>query len=526
MEDAFYLSVDDPDFHRMIRLLQDPGIRKVYHNAPFDIRVLRPWGVDYSNVDDTATMARLLMFPAVLEELSDYIAIPWGLNAPTKHVESMKATIERTGITQMDKMPFEVLAEKCCVDVKGTFAVYNAMKDITDYTYYNVERQLIGILEEVSQKGIKLDQDRREELDAYYSREFNYYKSVGDGIGFNIASGKELGYILSERGAFMKLTPGKTMYATDAVTLKKIRAPAAMPLAQMAILFKHVAKMLNTYIKPMEGQERAYTTMHIDAITGRISPTSAGSNNPDRNLANIPKKVETGNAPPVRSMFVSDGFAIVRGGYVVSTEDDILTRIDQSQVEMRILAYLSGDVRMLAVFNDPNGDIHRETEMAIWATNGPNRVLAKIFNYAMVYGADAATIGDQIGNGDLARVRYLMEEWFKTYPQAAGWRDEAVKFSRQNGFAETIYHRRMAIPIDRGDKHADNCAISYPIQGTAADIFKRVIIELRGSIDWMRLFIHDEIMFQGRFEIPSGIEDISPLRTPMEAEYGARWAGN
>jgi len=298
MEDAFYLDVNDPDFYRMIRLLADPGIRKVYHNAPFDIRVLRPWGIDYSNVDDTATMARLLNFPAVLEELASYITIPWTLNAPSRQVESMASTIERTGITQMDKMPFEMLAEKCCVDVQGTFAVYEAMKGLTNYSYYNVEREMIGICEEVSQKGVKLDQERRQELDDFYSRDFNYYKSVGTGIGFNIASGKELGYILSERGAFMKLTKGKKMYATNKVSLAKIRAPAAMPLAQMAILFKHVQKMLTTYIRPLEGQDRAYTTMHLDAITGRISPTSAGSNNPDRNLANIPKKVEKGTAPP------------------------------------------------------------------------------------------------------------------------------------------------------------------------------------------------------------------------------------
>lgn len=507
-DDAFYITPGDPDFPQMMKVLRDPKIEKDMHNAPYDLRVMRRCNPGLEGVHDTAIMARLACIPATLEEAADWAFFHGG---KIMQVRSAKGVLTDYGAKGMDDLPPDVLAKKCCTDARATYMLRDFLQDRVDHEYYEVERAIIPMLETVSRVGIKLDQERRGELEAWYSREFSYYKAIAEGLGFNPGSAFQVGYMLAERGAMLPMTKGKAQLATDDKTLRKIKAKKAIPLAQLVLLFRRVQKQLSTYILPLAGQDRAYTTMHLDAITGRISGTSAGKDEPDRNLLNITKRADRDKPPHlrIRSMFVPD--------------NEWFTLADDSQVEMRILAHLSQDQRILGVFAS-GGDIHRDTEIAIWGTDGPNRLMAKIFNFAMAYNAGAETVSDNAEIGNVALVSQWMRQWAETYPQAWAWRLQQIKDGLQAGYVETLYGRRMMLPFEQGEKHAANCAINLPIQGTAADIFKRSLLELKHLLPQFLLPIHDERMWNGRVEVPKGIEDLSPIHVPVGVKYAERWS--
>ena len=406
-------------------------------------------------------------------------------------------------VKDMAHLPPSVLAAKCCTDAQATYllADYFPTKGLS-MEYYERERHIIPMLEFISQRGIRLDQERRAELDELYSRDYAYYLTQARGFGFEPSAPRQVGYALASRGNFLPMTRGKTQLATDDVTLKKCKDP----LAALVLNFRHVQKMLTTYIRPLAGQERAYTTLHLDAITGRVSSGGAGRSDPDRNLQNIPKKVERGNMPTVRSMFLPDD------------GDNVWTRIDAVQIELRVLAYLSQDQRMLSIF-ESGGDLHQATSEALHIT----RDYAKIFNFALIYLGDDYTLANNIGTSDLAAVRRMRAFWADSFPQAARWVTVQQLEGLRNGYVETLYGRRMPLPLDMGEKHARSCSVDYPIQGTAAEVFKIYLLALLEFLPSMRLLVHDEDLMSGRLEMPKGLEDLTPVRVPMKVEHIERW---
>jgi len=526
--ESFYITENDPDFPGLMLVLEAHAIKKVYHNAPFDMRVLREWGVDHYNVEDTAIMCRLLNIPAVLEQALDDTRY-FGYDEKGYHIQCgsplrAEDMLYEYGVKRMDQMPPERLAWKCCTDSEATLVLYHHLSRFINTNYpgnYKLERDMIPILEETSQKGVRLDQDRRAELEEYYQREYSFYSMTADGMGFKIGSNYEVGFMIAEAGHFMNLRGGKKQFTVDEKTLRKIHTPPmAMGIAQMTLQYRHVQGMLSRYIRPLEGQDRAYTMMHMDAVTGRVSPGGAGKNNPDRNLANIPKKVEKGVAPPIRSMFVGDDYPDPESG---------LTHADQKQVELVILAYLSKDPIMQGVF-ERNEDIHDATERAIWGTSGPNRPIAKIFNFAMIYSyGKVEVVAENVGVPDLAKVAHWINLWMTTYAGAAQWMKQQTIDGVQAGYVETLHGRRLLIPMEQGQEHAENCCINYPIQGTAAECFKLLIQATMPLLDQHRIYIHDEILFNGDVRSQLDTEElqhVSEIRTPVEVEIGRRWSGD
>jgi len=497
--DAFYVTADDPEFYKLINLLKSTSIRKIWHNAPFDVRVLRSREIDYSNIDDTAIMARMQGLPAVLEEASYWV---------NRQTERAVNTLARFNATSMSGVPERELAYKCIIDSEATWLLREMYWPRIDHEYYEVERQIVPMLEEISQKGVRLDQARRDELDAYYSKEVAWYETVASNMGFSPSKNMQVGWMLSDMQVFLPMTRKKTMLATDNETLNKIESPLrAVAFAQFVLGYRHVAKMLSTYIKPYVGLARAYTTLHMDAITGRVSSTHAAKNDPDRNLQNITKKAEKGGVPTIRSMFIPD------------EGDDVFTRADYSQLQLRILAHMSGDRRMLGVFMS-GGDIHSDTAEGMRVT----RDSAKTFNYAVIFGADAKTIADKLNTKDIARVREYMKRWMETYPQAAQWLYMQQELGLSLGYVLTLFGRKMMIPMDQGEQHARNCSVNYPIQGTEAEIVKRGMLVCRDAfMPAIRLQVHDELLNSGRVVIPSGMADLTPVHAPLDVEYVSTW---
>ena len=491
--EGFYVPVEEElRFELLMNLLRSPKIQKIYHNAPFDLRVLRPYSVDCSNVDDTATMLRLLGQPASLEEASVSLG---------REAQNAKELMLEHNVHTMDKLPQENLANKCINDTQVTFALYEQNKDLVSPSYYAMERRLTPRLEAMSQVGVKLDTQRIEELYQYYNREYAWYLTQCQGMGFNPGSPQQVGYVLAERGNFLPFTKSRKQLSTDENHLKRLDDP----VARLILLFRHTAKVLNTYLIPLRGKDRAYTTFHTEALTGRISSTSAGKGNPDRNLMNIPKKTESGDVPTIRSAFLPDS-----GEWTVA---------DFSQIELRVLAHLSRDQKMLSIFQDPTGDFHGTTaeQMRI------PRDFAKVFNFAMIYGGNEYTVAANAGMSNVALARQYMLRWMATYPQAAQWMVVQKIEGIRNGYVESLLGRRMPIPTEQGQAHAEHCCINFPIQCTAGEIFKLAIQECEDVKANFRLIVHDEMDLDGRQELAEGLAHLTDIYTPFSVDYRPRW---
>jgi DNA polymerase-1 len=320
-------------------------------------------------------------------------------------------------------------------------------------------------------------------------------------MGFNPASPKEVGYILAERGNFLPFTKSRRQLSTNELNLRLLDDP----VARLVLLFRHAAKVLNTYLIPLRGKDRAYTTFHTDAFTGRISSTSAGKGNPDRNLMNIPKKTESGEVPVIRSAFLPD--------------DDEWLLADFSQIELRVLAHLSRDQNMLSVFQDPKGNFHAKTAEAMRIPYD----FAKIFNYALIYGGNEYVVAANAVIRDVSLAKKYMKIWMATYPQAAQWMVVQKIEGIRNGSVESLLGRRMPIPIEQGQAHAEHCCVNFPIQCTAGEIFKLAILECLHLKDAFRLIVHDELDLSGHHTLPSGLENVSEVYAPLAVDYRARW---
>jgi len=321
-------------------------------------------------------------------------------------------------------------------------------------------------------------------------------------MGFNPGSPQQVAYMLAKRGNYLPMNKSKRGLATGEDVLLKFKDP----LIPLILDYRHCLVMKRTFVDKLQLYSRAHTTLAPEAITGRLTSS-------DMNLQNIPN--ESDLKQPIR----------MRHAFIPDDGEDTWSSWDASQVELRVLAYLSQDPVMSAVFADPHGDIHGTTEKALWSTRGPNRVRAKRFNFAMVYGADAQTVADKIGERRISTVAHLMHQWMLTYPVAAAWIMRQVEDAQHNGVVTSMYGREIMLPVDRGEKHFNNCAINFPIQTSAGEIWKLVMLEIPtlGILDLCRLQVHDELDFSGAVIPPKGLEDISPIHVPIEVKQGPNW---
>ena len=525
-QNAFYITPDNDEFWKVICVLQNPNLWKVYHNAPFDLRVLRPYDIDPDSVHDTALMARQAMeVSAVLEDIS------WQASYVTpgdRHTESIGTIFERYGVSKVLDIPTDVLAEKCCLDAISTLMMYSVYEQKINMVYYNHMRRLIGRLYRISRQGILLDQTVLRELDEYYSTKVDHWRKTFATYGTNPASPKQVGLLLADRGNYLPLNKSNTSLSTDSKTLAKLTDPLAMAVLE----FRRANKMLGTYIKPFLGKERAYTNLRMEAATGRVNSSNAGKFEPDRNLQNIPKNAErkSGAGHSVRSAFIPDS--------------GMFTKADKSQVEIRILAELSQDKRMMEIFHN-DGDLHADTVQAFAKWN-ISRVFAKNFNFGgPMYGGSPQTIADTIGVTDVRMVREMIDAWGIRYPQAYAYLLELENEGMRCGYIETMGGRKIRIPLDRGKEHAKHCCRNYPIQGTAFEDIANFMLddEIGQYIDITRLQIHDELIFDGDvmlsdmvlndkktaeeghpvYSIKGRLAHLSGPYFPLEVEKVTRW---
>ena len=402
--------------------------------------------------------------------------------------------------------------------------------------YTRIEMPLIGILAQMEATGVKIDPKILGEYSRVLSKELvqieQEAREMAGEPGLNLSSPKQIGTVLYEK---LNLNPRakKTRsgsYPTDEETLTEIAD--RHPIVGKILEFRAVKKLLSTYIDPLPslinpatGKVHTTFTQALTA-TGRLS-----SVNP--NLQNIPIRTERGMK--------------IREAFVPSDPDGWIVSADYSQIELRLMAHLSGDPHLVEGFTH-GADVHRATAARIFhvapdAVTAEQRRHAKVANFGIIYGISAFGLSQRMGISR-TEARNFIEEYFRSYPGVKAYMDRVIAQAREKGYVETIFGRKRFLP-DINSKNAvarglaERNAINAPIQGSAADIIKLAMIAVARRLDAeglrsrMVLQVHDELVFdvvpdeRDRIVeiVKQEMEGVCTLTVPLitECNYGKNW---
>lgn len=494
---AFYFDIYEPTLPWP--LFFRPDITKLWHNAPFDLakEALGRFRVNTENMGDTVVVMRLLPdIGNTLEEASQYV---------NTQARNMGDILSEHKVKTCDLLPWFVLAEKCATDALATMEIWQKFRPLVDNEYYEVQNKFQKRLIQMSYRGIKLDKERVRNIDRELEANLLLYNNLARRQGFNPHSPRQVAAILNSRGYFLPTTRSGAP-STSEETLRYI--PDA--LAQLTIICRKYNKLHGTYIHKWKGFDRAYTHYRMDAATGRTSSYRD-------NLHNTPTGQRGGDIVPkagsIRSVFIPD--------------TEFGTHWDLKQIELRVLAYLSGDTELQAVLNDSTRDFHAET-MKLY--NIFSRVQTKNINYGITYNGSDQEIAIGAGISDLNIVRRARYIFSHTYPVCWAYMQDQQAIALDTMQVTTMFGR--VLRIDQGnkglsDKHVRNCGINWPIQGTAAEVFQRIALAVESYIsseNWLAQ-THDDFWNNGVWKLSKDLEHIVPFWTPIELKHVTRFSG-
>ncbi|WP_407857292.1 DNA polymerase I [Enterococcus hailinensis] len=364
-----------------------------------------------------------------------------------------------------------------------------------DKLFYQMELPLSRILAEMEIAGITVDAQRLQGMRGEFSKrlqeiEQRIYQEAGE--EFNINSPKQLGVILFEKMNLPVIKKTKTGYSTAVDVLEQLKEQA--PIVEHILDYRQLAKIQSTYVegllKVIQGDNKIHTR-YIQTLTqtGRLSSV-------DPNLQNIPIRLEEGRK--------------IRQAFVPREKNWLIYSSDYSQIELRVLAHISGDEHLKQAFRD-GMDIHTSTAMRVFnvseAEVTPNmRRNAKAVNFGIVYGISDYGLSQNLGITRKAAQEYI-DTYFENYPDVKRYMEESVREAKDKGYAATLYNRRRYLP-DINSRNfnvrsfAERTAINTPIQGSAADILKLAMIEMAKRLKesdlqaTMLLQVHDELVFE------------------------------
>lgn len=513
---------------------ENESIEKIGQNVKYDLKILSNYGIQIKgNLFDTM-IAHYLINPDMRHNM-DVLSETYLKYSP----KSIEDLIGKKGKNQksMRDVALEDIKEYAAEDADITLKLKQHFQPIlekvgTKKLFDDIEIPLIPVLAAMELEGINLDVPFLKEMSVEMAKESNaleqkIYKTAGE--KFNLASPKQLGDILFDKlkigGAKQKKT--KTgQYATGEEVLSYLAKDNE--IVRDILEWRQMVKLQSTYIDALPNQVDTKTgRVHTDymqtvAATGRLS-----SNNP--NLQNIPIRTERGR--------------LIRKAFVARDENYTLLSADYSQIELRIIAALSGEENMIAAFKN-NEDIHKSTAAKVFnipleEVTKEQRSNAKTVNFGIIYGVSAFGLSNQT---DLSRkeAAELIEAYYQTYPKLKSYMSNQVDFARENGFVETILGRRRYLKdINSANmmvkSGAERNAVNAPIQGSAADIIKIAMINIHKKLEkenWkskMLLQVHDELVFDVH---NSELEKIKPmikhemenavtLDVPLEVEMGS-----
>ena len=518
-------------------LLRDPGIRKIGQNIKYDYQLLRRAGVKMEGVWCDTMLAAYLDNPGRASQGLDALALEF---LEHRMISYSEVTGKGKGQLNFSEVDLDRAAPYACEDADATFLLHEILlprvkEQGMEELLFGTEMPLLEILAEMELTGVKLDLPLMRELSAGFGRELLELESrIHELTGgpFNINSPKQLGEMLFERLglAVGKKTKGKTGWSTNVEELERLAEEHEV--ARLLLLYRTVSKLKSTYTdalpKLVDPESGRVHTSYNQAVTntGRLSSS-------EPNLQNIPIRGEVGRG--IRRAFIAE-------------EGALLLSADYSQIELRVLAHMSGD-RVFCEAFAAGEDIHRRTASEVFGmfpelVTSEMRRQAKVINFGVIYGQGAFSLAKEL-NVTPKLAKAFIDNYFERHSGARSFLDGCVREAEVAGFVTTILGRRLPIP-DIGSKNgnvrafAQRNAINYPIQGSAADIIKAAMISVtrrmrrEGVQSRLIMQVHDELVF----EVPAcerevmeeivrcEMEGALPLRVPLKVDlnFGANWS--
>lgn len=516
-------------------LYESTEILKVGQNIKYDMEVLMNYGVRLAAPMFDTMIAHYVLQPEQKHNMD--ILAETLLGYQTVHIDELIGPKGKGQKNMRDLSPADI-CDYAAEDADVTLRLYNVLKPRlkeagVDDLFYNIEMPLVPVLAEMEMNGVLLDtkalaETSRTLTDRMKQIEQNIYKLAGH--EFNIASPKQVGEVLFGE---MKIVdkPKKTktgQFVTSEEVLQQLRSKA--PIVDDILAHRGLKKLLGTYvdalpklINPRTGHIHTSFNQAVTA-TGRLSSS-------DPNLQNIPVRGEDGKE--IRKCFIPE-------------PGQLFFSADYSQIELRVMAHLSGDKNMIEAFRE-GYDIHAATAARIYKekiedVSRDQRTKAKRANFGIIYGITVFGLAERL---DISRdeAKQLIDGYFETFPEVQAYMEKAKELAREHGYAETFFHRRRYLPDITSHNatvrnFAERNAINAPIQGSAADIIKIAMVHIyerfrREDIkSKMILQVHDELNFSVLPEEKERVEKIVleemqnayPLQVPLVADSG--WGEN
>lgn len=482
-------------------VLEDGSIMKVGQNIKYDLHVLASHGLRLNGPIFDTMVAHYLLQPELRHGM-DYMAETLLGYRPV----SITELIGPKGKNQknMRDVPVEEVAEYAAEDADVTWRLYEHLapklpEDELEALFRDMEMPLVKVLADMESEGIRLDVGAlntfSEELATDILRLQESIRVACGGIDFNIDSPKQLGDVLFETLKIGGDSPKKTrtgQYRTSEDVLSGL--VGAHPVVPMVLDYRSLRKLKGTYVDTLPNMVDPSTgRVHTNyrqtvAATGRLSSE-------DPNLQNIPIRTEKGRE--------------IRKAFVPRDDDHVLMSADYSQIELRVIAHMSGDVNMQAAFKE-GLDIHAATAAKVFNVDlnevtREQRGRAKAVNFGIAYGQGAFGLSQNLGISR-SEASKIIEDYFTQFPGVRGYMDEQIAYAREHGYIRTMLGRRRYLPDIRSGNGtvraaAERVAINAPMQGTAADIIKLAMVRIHDRIrkeelaSRLLLQVHDELVF-------------------------------
>ena len=516
-------------------LYESTKILKIGQNIKYDMEVLMNYGVRLAAPMFDTMLAHYVLQPEQKHNMD--ILAETLLNYQTIHIDELIGPKGKSQKNMRDISPADI-CDYAAEDADITLRLYNVLKprlkeaDVEDL-FYNIEMPLVPVLAEMERNGVLLDTNALAETSKVFTDrmtqiEKNIYELAGH--QFNIASPKQVGEVLFGE---MKIVdkPKKTktgQYVTSEEVLQQLRSKA--PIVDHILEHRGLKKLLGTYVDALPKLINPHTG-HIHTSFNQAVTATGRLSSSDPNLQNIPVRGEDGKE--IRKCFIPEPGCLFFSA-------------DYSQIELRVMAHLSGDKNMIEAFRE-GYDIHAATAARIYKEDindvtRDQRTKAKRANFGIIYGITVFGLAERL---EISRdeAKQLIDGYFETFPQVHDYMEKAKQLAREHGYAETFFHRRRYLPDITSHNatvrnFAERNAINAPIQGSAADIIKIAMIRIyerfrrEGIKSKMILQVHDELNFSVLPEEKEQVEKIVleemqnayTLQVPLVADSG--WGNN
>jgi len=499
---------------KLKRIFENPKIEKYGQNIKFDAFILKRYGVCLQPVSFDTMVASYVLNPDDQHNL-DALAKKW-LNYTPISITSLIGEKKSTQISMRNLLPEEI-TNYACEDADIAYRLVRVLK--SELIKENllelaekVEFPLIEVLRDMEYNGVYVSREILSAISITLNQQVNELKEkIFDeaGVRFNLDSPKQLGQVLFEKLQLPVIAKTKTGYSTDVSVLSQLAE--SYPIAKDILEYRQMTKLLSTYVDSLPElihpkTQRIHSTFNQTiASTGRLSST-------DPNLQNI----------PIRSEFGKE----IRKAFVAQNKGWVILSADYSQIELRIIAYISGDANLIDAFKK-GLDIHSATASLLFnkpldEIDADMRRVAKTVNFGILYGLGPYGLSQRLGIGR-NEAQAIIENYLSKYPGIKKYVEDTIASTQKKGYAETLCGRRRYFPNinseNRNLRAADErAAINLPIQGTAADMMKIAMINIHRKLrqhsykTMMILQIHDELLF----EVPQ--EELEDVRRIVQNE--------